>query len=133
VIQTRSFSSDPESVGAARRFATETLNQIHRDLLDAIELMVSELATNCVRHANSAFDLSIMRRRGEVRVEVTDRAEGIPMMRSPAPDEPTGRGLQIVNLLSEHWGIERRATAGKTVWFSVSAPGVSCTAEPARR
>jgi hypothetical protein len=41
-------------------------------------------------------------------------------MRSPGPDEPTGRGLQIVNLLADEWGVERRVRDGKTVWLTLS-------------
>ena len=40
-------------------------------------------------------------------------------MRSPGPEEPTGRGLQIVNMLSERWGVEHASAHGKTVWFTV--------------
>jgi hypothetical protein len=42
-------------------------------------------------------------------------------MRSPGPEEPSGRGLQIVNMLSQDWGVEQRAAAGKTVWFVVAS------------
>jgi anti-sigma regulatory factor (Ser/Thr protein kinase) len=115
----RSFTRDPSSVGAARRFATETLIGIPADALDAVQLMVSELATNCIRHTNTAFDISIARLRGEIRIEVTDRAGGTPTMRRPAPTDPTGRGLQIVDMLSKDWGVEQRTKAGKTVWFTL--------------
>jgi anti-sigma regulatory factor (Ser/Thr protein kinase) len=117
--QTRSFANDPGSVSAARHFASQALGGAGSDLLDAIELMVSELATNCVRHTPSGFELTVVERPGEIRVEVTDHGGGEPTMRSPAPDEPTGRGLQIVNLLSEQWGIRPREMGGKTVWFTV--------------
>jgi anti-sigma regulatory factor (Ser/Thr protein kinase) len=117
--QTRSFSQKPESVAAARRFALQSLGGLSADVLDAVELMVSELATNCIRHTGGSFDLAIVRGRGQVRIEVTDRAGGTPRMRSPGPEDPTGRGLQIVNMLSQDWGVEQRASAGKTVWFVV--------------
>jgi serine/threonine-protein kinase RsbW len=84
-------------------------------------LMVSELATNCIRHTNTAFDITIVRERAEIRIEVTDRAGGTPVMRSPGPSEPTGRGLQIVDMLSKEWGVEQTSRAtGKTVWFVVA-------------
>jgi anti-sigma regulatory factor (Ser/Thr protein kinase) len=117
----RSFTRDPASVGAARRFALETLSGIiPSDAIEAIQLMVSELATNCIRHTNTAFDITIARIRGEIRIEVTDRAGGTPTMRSPAPFEPTGRGLQIVDMLSKDWGVEQRTQSGKTVWFTLA-------------
>jgi anti-sigma regulatory factor (Ser/Thr protein kinase) len=128
MTESRSFPRQPESVAAARRFAKQALRGITSDVLESVELMVSELATNCVRHTNTAFDLTIARVQNRIRVEVTDRAGGTPTMRSPGPEDPHGRGLQIVNLLSDAWGVERRATTGKTVWFTlVAAPTPVCT------
>lgn len=118
----RSFSRKPESVAAARRFATQALAGTAADVLDAVELMVSELATNCIRHTNTAFDLKVERSKSNIRVEVTDRATGTPVMRSPGPDELTGRGLQIVNMLAQAWGVEQRTASGKTVWFTLPTP-----------
>jgi hypothetical protein len=44
---------------------------------------------------------------------------GEPALRSPRPTEPTGRGLQIVRELADHWGVIAAPNAnGKTVWFS---------------
>ncbi len=128
--QTRGFPSEPESVSAARRFATGVLADTPSGVRDAVELMVSELATNCVRHADTAFDVTVDRKHEHVRVEVIDRGGGTPAMRSPGPDDPTGRGLQIVNILSETWGVEHRTAAGKTVWFVISAPSVGSNRGP---
>jgi anti-sigma regulatory factor (Ser/Thr protein kinase) len=122
--QTRSFPSEPESVSAARRFATGVLADAPSEVRDAVELMVSELTTNCVLHADTAFDVTVDRQHENVRVEVIDRGDGTPAIRSPGPDDPTGRGLQIVNMLSETWGVEHRTAAGKTVWFVISAPTI---------
>jgi len=120
---TRSFSRAPESVGDARRFVTKSLGRVPADVREAIELMVSELATNCLRHTQMGFDLSVSQRDGRVRVEVTDRSVGKPTMRSPGPLDPTGRGLQIVNMLAEAWGVEHAAVSGKTVWFTIAVAG----------
>jgi two-component sensor histidine kinase len=119
--ETRRFPGEPASVPASRRFATEVLKGVSPDTADAVELMVSELATNCVRHASAAFDLVVANERGTIRVEVTDRAGGTPAMRSPGPDDPTGRGLQIVDIFSESWGVDHGSGKGKTVWFTISA------------
>jgi anti-sigma regulatory factor (Ser/Thr protein kinase) len=121
--QTREFPLDVMSVAAARRFANEVLADLPRDLLQAVELMVSELATNSVRHANSSFRVEIERRPELVRVEVSDAAGDVmPTMRSPGPDEPTGRGLRIVSLFSHGWGITQSAGPDKSVWFTVADP-----------
>jgi serine/threonine-protein kinase RsbW len=87
--------------------------------LEAIELMVSELATNCIRHTDSGFELTITRAGGDIRVAATDEAGGKPEMRSPKPTDPSGRGLKIIDMLSAEWGVEQRAATGKTVWFTV--------------
>jgi anti-sigma regulatory factor (Ser/Thr protein kinase) len=115
----RSFPNGPESVPSARRFATEALKGASPDALDAVTLMVSELASNCVRHADSDFDLTVMFDDEEIRVEATDRGGGEPRMRHPGPSDPTGRGLQIIDMLSTGWGVEELPGEGKMVWFAL--------------
>jgi anti-sigma regulatory factor (Ser/Thr protein kinase) len=117
----RTFPAIPQSVHAARRFATDTLSSSPASVLEAVELMVSELATNCIRHERTSFHITILGSAEEIRVEVTDSGSGTPTMRSPGPDEPSGRGLQIVDMLSETWGVEPEHPSGKTVWFTMPA------------
>jgi anti-sigma regulatory factor (Ser/Thr protein kinase) len=118
--RTRRFPHAPTSVGDAREFATDALSGTVPEVLGTIELMVSELATNCIRHAGTAFDVTVSRTAGEIRIEVTDRSAVEPALRSPGPEDATGRGLQIVALLSGAWGIQRSEGHGKTVWFTVT-------------
>jgi anti-sigma regulatory factor (Ser/Thr protein kinase) len=120
VRRTRTFPADRQSVTAARKFATEVLVGIPRDLLESVELMVSELATNCVRHVKTRFELMILHTPEEIRIEVTDHGGGVPAMRSPGPEDPSGRGLRIVDMLSERWGVADQSLSGKTVWFTLS-------------
>ncbi len=117
----RTFPAIPQSVHAARRFATDTLSGNPASMVDAVELMVSELATNCIRHERTSFHITILGSTQEVRIEVTDSGSGKPTMRSPGPDEPSGRGLQIVDMLSDSWGVEPEHPSGKTVWFTMPA------------
>jgi anti-sigma regulatory factor (Ser/Thr protein kinase) len=121
----RTFPAIPQSVHAARRFAIDTLSGCPSSILDAVELMVSELATNCVRHERTSFHITILGSSREIRVEVTDSGTGTPTMRSPGPDEPSGRGLQIVDMLSASWGVQPERPAGKTVWFTIPARAVA--------
>ena len=129
----RSFPAVPQSVHAARRFTVDALAGSSPDILEAVELMVSELATNCIRHERASFHLAVMRDRGEIRVEVTDAGSGTPTMRTPRPEEPSGRGLRIVDMLSERWGVEPEDPSGKTVWFALAATSAgesgACRAE----
>lgn len=120
--ETRSFAEQPESVTAARRFATDVLSNVSPEVTATVELLVSELATNCIRHTDSAFDLTIIQSGREIRVEATDYDDvGKPTMRAPEPTEPSGRGLRIVDALAAAWGVEHRSAHGKTVWFTVVA------------
>ena len=126
----RTFPAIPQSVHAARRFATDTLSDSPASTVESVELMVSELATNCIRHERTSFHITILGSTQEIRIEVTDSGSGMPTMRSPGPDEPSGRGLQIVDMLSDSWGVEPEHPSGKTVWFTMpAATAMTPTAE----
>jgi anti-sigma regulatory factor (Ser/Thr protein kinase) len=114
----RRFPCEVESVAAARHFVRNALRDQPDGVVEAVELMTSELATNSVRHAHSGFELAIDDSREQIRVEVSDTGEGQPMLRSPAISERSGRGLRIVQALSDAWG-SIPATNGKMVWFTL--------------
>lgn len=118
-MSTRRFSCQRESVSAARQFARAALGRQSSETLDAVELMVSELATNCVQHAESDFEIAVDVSKPEIRIEARDTGGGRPAPRSPTPSEPTGRGLRIVEAMSDSWGIVP-AARGKTVWFTIA-------------
>jgi anti-sigma regulatory factor (Ser/Thr protein kinase) len=118
VSTARRFPCHPRSVAAARQFTRQILSDQSSAVVDAIELMVSELATNSVRHANSDFELAIDSK-DQIRVEVRDSGGGQPTLRSPAPLDTSGRGLRIVEAMSDTWGIIPTSD-GKTVWFELT-------------
>jgi serine/threonine-protein kinase RsbW len=114
----RQFPGQAQSIAAARRFVSEHLLGAPERVGDLVQLMVSELATNAVRHARSGFTITIDVAPG-MRVAVTDTGGGTPTVRSPGPTEPSGRGLRIVETFSDQWGIEESGPDGKTVWFTM--------------
>jgi anti-sigma regulatory factor (Ser/Thr protein kinase) len=118
MTEVRSFECRPEAVSAARRFVREALSGEGADVIDAAELMASELTSNCVRHAETSFDVSVHVRE-DIKVEVRDTGGGEPRRLSPGPEEPSGRGLMIVQAMSDSWGVEA-ASAGKKVWFKLA-------------
>jgi anti-sigma regulatory factor (Ser/Thr protein kinase) len=120
----RHFPAAPVSVTNARRFALSRLPDADDGVRERVELMVSELAANCVVHAASDFEVAITQTEDVLRVEVTDIAEGQPTVRWPDPMEPKGRGLQIVSALADQWGVEPSpgGRTGKTVWFTLEVP-----------
>ncbi len=117
--KTQTFAHSPASVPLARQFAREALEGSSPDVLETVTLLVSELATNCIRYTNGPFDLQVSRRSGEIRIEATDQGLEEPRLRSPGPTDPNGRGLQIVSMLSKDWGYQTRAGASKTIWFTI--------------
>jgi anti-sigma regulatory factor (Ser/Thr protein kinase) len=121
LIKRRQFPPDPASVAAARRFALSALGGCDAPTAESVELMVSELATNSIRHAGAGFEIRVEHRGTEIRVEVRDGGGGGPPLRSPRPEDPHGRGLRIVDMLAARWGIDHGADAGKTVWFILHA------------
>jgi anti-sigma regulatory factor (Ser/Thr protein kinase) len=94
-------------------------------------LVVSELVTNCLRHAGGSPAgpgclLSLRRLPDHVLVCVYDDDRHPPVLRHPAEDEPGGRGLQLVAGLSRSWGYSYPApTSGKAVWAQLPLPAVS--------
>jgi len=115
----RGFACESESVTAARHFVREALRGQPLESAELAELMTSELATNSVRHAHSKFEITILLGQ-EIRVEVRDCGGGDPERLSPSPEDPSGRGLLIVESMAEQWGV-RRSERGKTVWFTLPA------------
>jgi serine/threonine-protein kinase RsbW len=123
VISTGSFPNSPGSVTRARRLATDALADVPKETRDAVEVLLSEIATNCVRHTTSEFSVRVVVAPEHIRVDVTDQGGGQPELRSPRPSEPSGRGLRIVDLLSDRWGVTFESDSlGKTVWFEVENP-----------
>jgi anti-sigma regulatory factor (Ser/Thr protein kinase) len=118
VSSTRRFPCEPASVPAARRFLREALDSSSVEVLEAAELMTSELASNCVCHARTGFEVTIACN-DQIRVEVRDAGGGKPRLLSPSPREPAGRGLRIVEAMSDDWGVIPDS-GGKVVWFTVT-------------
>lgn len=119
---THVFEADPAEVGGARRFAHAALNRCGLDD-DDIPLLVSELATNAVLHARSEFAVTLWVRPGRVRVEVSDGNTRLPLLQRVPADAQSGRGLFLVKILSEVWGVDSTYDDGKTVWFEVPVNG----------
>jgi anti-sigma regulatory factor (Ser/Thr protein kinase) len=113
----KSFPCRPEAVAAAREHVRNVLHDRSIEIVDAAELLTSELATNCVRHAGTDFEL-VIHAVGEVRIEVRDTGPGRPTVLSPTPRDMTGRGLRIVEAVSDSWGVVPTAR-GKAVWFTL--------------
>jgi anti-sigma regulatory factor (Ser/Thr protein kinase) len=118
VIHRASFPSHASAVAAARAFVMGVVPHFAQASRSRVELMVSELTTNAVKHARTEFNVTVVTSGDEVRVEVNDEDERAPVMREPAPTDTGGRGLVIVHALADEWGVDFH-DGDKTVWFSL--------------
>jgi anti-sigma regulatory factor (Ser/Thr protein kinase) len=111
-----------EAVPAARRFLMSVLPiGLEDEQRSDAALMVSELATNAVRHASSAFRLSVRESDGVVRITVQDAAWSAPRPGDAAPEDRGGRGVSIVGALADEWGYDLLGD-GKAVWAELALP-----------
>jgi anti-anti-sigma factor len=118
---TQDFPADAASIRLARRFVADQLPGQDPEWVDLVTLATSELASNCVIHARTGFTITAERTADGVRVAAVDDGEGVPEVQHPDHTTPTGRGLLIVDRLSDEWGT--RSVDGRTeVWFRMAAP-----------
>jgi anti-sigma regulatory factor (Ser/Thr protein kinase) len=117
---TRSFTGETSAIGAARNFVSDTLDSWGlQQLIADGAIVVSELATNAIIHAESDFAVSLSSHGDAVRLAVHDHSPAIPMMRSPLPVAISGRGLRLITALSRRWGTDL-VSDGKVVWAELN-------------
>ncbi|MEU9441726.1 ATP-binding protein [Streptomyces sp. NPDC048304] len=116
------LSSRPESAATARRLAQVVVLRTWRltpKLTEDCVLLVSELVGNAVRHTGArVFGLRMRRRPGWIRVEVRDPSRGLPCLMPVQEMDTSGRGLFLVDRLSDRWGVDL-LPRGKTTWFEM--------------
>lgn len=112
------LSFDPRAARTARGFLGEQLCTAHHARVeDEAELLVSELIGNGLRHGLPPFVLTVeCDGRAGLRVSVCDRDPTPPVPRGTGPEDESGRGMGLVDLISDEWGVET-SSQGKSVWF----------------
>ena len=111
----------PHAPARAREVVREAAGTIPADDRWRIEMIVTELVTNAIRHGpGGPVELAIESGGQGVRGEVADPGPGIKhqsLDRRRATEEG-GRGLFLVDALSDSWGLSADASR---VWFEVAA------------
>jgi anti-sigma regulatory factor (Ser/Thr protein kinase) len=120
---------------AAREFTSTALKTWGLEhLIDDTGVVVSELVTNAVRHgtrglvhARPALGIRVILCQTErsVLCAVTDPSDQGPRLREPDYEAEGGRGLQVVQGISEMWGWAPLETRGKAVWAAFSLPPIT--------
>lgn len=118
------FANDSRSVGQARD-ATSAFLADHGEVDDLLaRLLVSEVMTNGVTHGAGPIELrlAVDDERERLRVVVTDRGGGRPVLHTPEPDDAGrgGWGLRLVDDSATAWG-SRVGRGRTTVWFELPA------------
>jgi anti-sigma regulatory factor (Ser/Thr protein kinase) len=138
----RQFTSSTRKAQLARRLAVQHLGEWGyppaSDMSCTVALLVAELAANAVRHdrvPGRDFHLRLAFEAGTrtIRIEVSDACSDQPPTSSPipSPDDESGRGLLLVDMLATRWGATPRAPIGKTVWAEVAADSTNFPADQA--
>nr|WP_272919950.1 ATP-binding SpoIIE family protein phosphatase [Streptomyces sp. SID4948] len=114
-VRTWEFPAAEEEVPAARAAVTE---QLARWGLDehgfVLEMVVTELVTNAVEHAQGPIGLRLIRDESLI-CEVSDTSSTSPHPRRADPLDEDGRGLYLIGQLMDRWGT-RYTRKGKTIW-----------------
>ncbi|WP_105970401.1 serine/threonine protein kinase [Streptomyces geranii] len=121
----------PTVVGCSRLFVTHHLtNWGYKEQIETATLIMSELVTNAVK-ASGIIDPDVkpwhikpehvigiqMRALGAgLYIEVWDRTDDAPARKNPDLQAESGRGLVLVEALTECWGVYRPRAGGKIVW-----------------
>ena len=114
---------DPSASGVARRFLLETASAwgLPPDLTEVAQLVVSELVSNAVEHAETTSTVGLELTDGRLKISVRDGSTIRPVSRPLDMVSFRGRGLPLIAQVSEDWGIVDHPD-GKTVWAVLAVP-----------
>jgi signal transduction histidine kinase len=112
-----------DAAAVARRAIGRLSSGLDPGTLDTVRLLVTELVTNSVRHADApAVDLRVRVSERRVRLDVRDDGPGfLAEQRSPHPGPEGGWGLFLVDHLADRWGVDERGR-GSHVWVELARP-----------
>jgi anti-sigma regulatory factor (Ser/Thr protein kinase) len=116
------LAGGPYAVTAARLALADLESHLDPSVAFDVRLLVSELVTNSVQHAQVAAEDSIVLlvkfTDKAVRVEVRDDGPGFkPPIARPSEDADAGWGLFLVEQLADSWGVGEDDNG---VWFEIT-------------
>jgi len=113
------LTAEATSPRQARRSLDAFLAPRRPPWADVAQVVVSELTGNVVRHVRRPFTLQLTLDARALLVSVTDRSRQEPVLQPHRSDADHGRGIQLVEALSQAWGVRLVHEAGKTVWARI--------------
>ncbi|EST27631.1 hypothetical protein M878_24605 [Streptomyces roseochromogenus subsp. oscitans DS 12.976] len=116
------LSSEAAAVPEIRRLARTACAawNLSDEAANTAELLISEIATNALKHGRSCSIRVKVERpcTDRVRVSVVDRSRCLAELRQAAVEDVSGRGLLIVDALSDRWGSDLLPW-GKRMWAEI--------------
>ncbi|MGM1076566.1 ATP-binding protein [Streptomyces sp. H28] len=113
------FIAEPKEVSALRSLMRTRLSAWGlSELSDTAQLCLSELVANVITHVGGGTpaSLTMLRRGGRLRIEVRDPEPcALPRLVETSDDSEGGRGMALVEALTDRWGIEL-CTHSKVTW-----------------
>jgi hypothetical protein len=115
--------NEPLSASRARAFVCQHLVE-HRllQLVDPIRVVVSELATSAIVHADAPFTVTLSMTDDTVVLSVQDDSSAALADPVTEVSGPHADASAIVGILSEQWGVDTDPRSGKTVWAKFPRP-----------
>jgi anti-sigma regulatory factor (Ser/Thr protein kinase) len=116
-LRHRLAPGDPEAPALARHLIRAAVAAWGAgEQADEIELAADELMTNALVHTDGDGVVSLrLTAEGRIRIEMEDSSSALPRRREAGDWAVSGRGLMLVERLSDAWGVEPRG-GGKSVW-----------------
>ncbi|MFF4471119.1 ATP-binding protein [Streptomyces sp. NPDC001599] len=115
------FEAVPSEVRLLRRAAVAQLTQWGVAVAcDEAQLVVTELATNVIKHVGEGASATLILewKDRRLRVEMHDKSGSLPILRAADCDAECGRGLHMLVAMSLDWGAMTTAV-GKAVWCEI--------------
>jgi anti-sigma regulatory factor (Ser/Thr protein kinase) len=93
--------------------------RVDDDVLEDMQLLVSEVVTNGIRHGSGRIDLEVLLNGDRAVVRCIDEGSGFePGEPKPHDDRTGGYGLVLVDRLAKSWGVT--PGSGSCVWFELA-------------
>lgn len=119
LFERKAWPARHDHVSEARRFVADRLSEWQvASAVDSAVLVVSELSTNAVIHAQTSFSVHVSWNGEVVLVQVTDGSSLEPAINRTDNGTQGGRGLVVVDAVAEQWG-SIPLPDGKTVWATL--------------
>jgi phosphoserine phosphatase RsbU/P len=126
--------ADPGSAARARDFLKRAVCKAHgASVLDDAMLLASETVTNAALHGSPPIVLAVDCTGDAVEIRVRDESPLMTLTPDVGTLDESGRGLILVELLSDGWGVDLVPPAAKEVWFRLRDRSLHPESVPKRR